>query len=114
MDRIETAERFGDVITADHKVLDEEQESSLPHKYAVIVQDMATQWIQRYPCKIKSAQETQRSRRKFLRPEEHPSSINTDNCLELVKVWEELNWNHERSTLADPKQMELLNELYYG
>ena len=75
------AERFGDMIAADHKVLNEEQESRLHHRYAVVVQDLATQSIQSYPCKSKSAQETLRSLRQFLRPEENPRSIYTDNSL---------------------------------
>ena len=54
----------------------------------------------------------QRSLRQCLRPEENPRSISTDNCLELVKVWEELTWNHERATTADPEQMELHIELH--
>ena len=40
------AEKFGDLITADHKVLNEESESRNNHRYAVVVQDLATQWIQ--------------------------------------------------------------------
>ena len=39
------AERCGDVRTADHKVLVEEQASRLYHKYAVVVQDLAMRWI---------------------------------------------------------------------
>ena len=39
------AEKFGDLITADHKVLDEGCESRDNHRYAVVVQDLATQWI---------------------------------------------------------------------
>ena len=45
------AENFGDLITADHKVLSEGCESRNNHRYAVVVQDLATQWIQAYPCK---------------------------------------------------------------
>ena len=52
-DRILIAENFGDTITADYKVLNENQESILHHKYAVVVQDLATQWIQSYPGKTK-------------------------------------------------------------
>ena len=52
------AEHFGDLITADHKVLSEESEPRNNHQYAV-VQDLATQWIQSYPCKTKISQETQ-------------------------------------------------------
>ena len=40
------AENFGDLITADQKVLSEGCESRDNHRYAVVVQDLATQWIQ--------------------------------------------------------------------
>ena len=43
------AENFGDFITADHKVLSDNCESRNNHRYAVVVQDLATQWIQAYP-----------------------------------------------------------------
>ena len=46
-------ENFGDLISADHKVLSEESESLNNHRYAVMVQDLATQWLQSYPCKTK-------------------------------------------------------------
>ena len=37
------AENFGDLITADHKVPSESCESRNNHRYAVVVQDLATQ-----------------------------------------------------------------------
>ena len=43
------AEHFGDLITADHRVFGEGCESRNNHRYAVVVQDVATQWIQSYP-----------------------------------------------------------------
>ena len=49
------AENFGDLITADHKVLSEGCESRNNHRYAIVVQDLATQWIQSYPCKTKTS-----------------------------------------------------------
>ena len=52
----ERKEHFGDLITADHTVLGEESESRNNHRCAVVVQDLATQWIQSYPCKTKSSQ----------------------------------------------------------
>ena len=48
------AENFGGLITADHKVLSENCESRNNQRYAVVVQDLATQWIQAYPCKNKN------------------------------------------------------------
>ena len=66
--------------------------------YAVVVQDLATQWIQAYPCKNKTSQETQRSLQKFLEPERKPKVIYTDNTLEFGKACEDLSWNHCTST----------------
>ena len=72
---------FGDLITADHKVLSDNCESRNNHRYAVVVQDLATQWIQEYPCRNKTSQETQRSLQKFLEPERKPKVIYTDNLI---------------------------------
>ena len=63
-----------------------------------MVQDLATQWIQAYPCKNKTSQETQRSLQKFLEPERKPKVIYTDNSLEFGKACEDLSWNHCTST----------------
>ena len=80
------AVNFGDLIKADHKVLSDNCESRNNHRYAVVVQDLATQWIQAYPCKNKTSQETQRSLQKFLEPERKPQVIYTDNSLEFGKL----------------------------
>ena len=92
------AENFGGLITADHKVLSENCESRNNHRYAVVVQDLATQWIQSYPCKTKTSQETQKSLQKFLEPNRKPQVIYTDNSLEFGKACEDLSWNHCTST----------------
>ena len=91
------AVKFGDLITADHKVLSDNCESRNNHRYAIVVQDLATQWIQASPCKNKISQETQRSLQKFLEPDK-PKVIYTDNSLEFGKVCEDLSWNHCTST----------------
>ena len=70
------AANFGDLITADHKVLSDNCESRNNHRYAVVVQDLATQWIQSYPCKTKTSQETQKSLQKFLASTPHRSETN--------------------------------------
>ena len=48
------AEHFGDLTTADHKVLSDNCESRNNHRSAVVVQNLAAQWIQAYPCKNKN------------------------------------------------------------
>ena len=45
------ATHFGDLITADHKVLSDNCESRNNHRYAVGVQDLATQWIKHIRAK---------------------------------------------------------------
>ena len=52
-DTVPRAVNFGDLITADHKVLSDNCESRNNHRYAVVVQDLATQRTQSYPCKQK-------------------------------------------------------------
>ena len=93
------AENFGDLISADHKILSEGSESRNNHRYAEVVQRLATQWIQAYPCKTNTSQETQKSLMKFLEPTRKPKVIYTDNSLEFGKSCEELSWNHRTSTL---------------
>ena len=92
------AENFGDLITANHKVLSDNCESRNNHRYAIVVQDLATQWIQAYPCKTKTSQETQRSLQKFLEPDRKPKVIYSDNSLEFGKACEDLSWSHCTST----------------
>ena len=104
------AEKFGDLITADHKVLGDSCESRNNHRYAVVVQDLATQWIQAYPCKTKTSQETQRSLQKFLEPDRNPKVIYTDNSLEFGKACGDLSWNIARLHPTDRRLMGLLKE----
>ena len=83
------AENVGDLITADRKVLSEGCESRHNHRYAVVVQDLATQWLQSCPCKTTTSQETQKNLMKFLEPTRKPKVINTDNSLDFGKSCEE-------------------------
>ena len=68
-------------FTADHKILNEVCESRNNHRYAVVVEDLATQWIQFDPCGNKTLQETEKCLRKFLEPNWKPKVIYTDNSL---------------------------------
>ena len=77
---IPRAATFGDLITADHTVLNEGSESRSNHRYVVVVQDLVSQWIQSYPCKYKNSQETEKSPRKFLEPSKK-QKLFSDNSL---------------------------------
>ena len=71
----EKREKFDDSITAEHIVLNEDGESRNKRRYAVVVQDLATEWIQSIPRTTKTSQETERSLRKFLKPSEKPKVV---------------------------------------
>ena len=90
------AGKFGDLIKADHKVLSDNCQSQNNHRHAVVVQDLATQWIQAYPFKTKTSQQTQRSMQNFLEPDGKPKVIY--NSLEYGEACEDLSWNHCTST----------------
>ena len=90
-----SAEKFGDSINSDHKILSEESESRNNHRYVVVVQDLATKWLQSYPCVTKTSQ---KSLMKFLEPTRKPKVIYTDGSLEFGKSCEELSFNHCAST----------------
>ena len=95
---IPRAEKFGDLKTADHKVLNEGSESRNNHRYAVVVQDLATHWIQSYQCKNTNSQETEKSLRKFLEPSQKAKVICTDNSLTSdfrhVNFWRRCRWRY--------------------
>ena len=59
------ATTFGDTITADHKVLREENESRLQHRYAVLVQELPLNGDKSCPCRTGTAQDTMRSLQRF-------------------------------------------------
>ena len=63
-----------------------------------MVQDLATQWIQSYPCKTKTSQETKELAYKFLEPNRKPEVFCTDISLEFGNVCENLSWNPCAST----------------
>ena len=104
------SENFGDLTIADHKFLSENCESRNSHRYAIVVQDLATQWIQAYPCKTKTSQETQRSLQKFLEPDRKPKVIYIDNSWNLAKPVKISPGIIARLHHTDQKRMGLLRE----
>ena len=93
------ADNFGDLITADHKVLSDNCEPRNNHRYAVVVQDLATRWIQAYPCKKQNfTRKPREACKSSWNPRGNQKVIYTDNSLEFGKACEDLSWNHCTST----------------
>ena len=89
-------EKYGDLTTAEHKVLNEGRESRKNHRHAVVVHVLATQWN---PCQTKTSQETEKNLRTFLQPSQKPKVIHMCNSLEFGKYCEASSWNHPTTTL---------------
>ena len=99
------AEKFGDLITADHKVLCENCESRSNHRYAVVVQDLATHGSHQIRAKHKLHRKPREACKSSWNPTGNPKVIYTDNSLEFGNVCEDPRLHH-----TDQKQMGLLKE----
>ena len=103
------SEKCGDLTTAEHKVLNEGRESRNNHRYAVVVQVLATQWN---PCQTKISQETEKNSRKFPEPSQKPKVIYANDSLEFASLVNNYHGIIERLHLLTQKQTELQNELF--
>ena len=103
-DHILRAEKFGDLITADHQILNEEGESRNNQRYAVILQGLATQWIQSYRCKTKT----------FFDANASPKVIYNENSMELAKLVKVSSGIILRQHPIDLRQTASQNEKHAG
>ena len=81
---IPRAEKFGDLMTADHKVVNEGSASRNNHWNAVVVQDLTTQWK---PCQTKTSQETEKDVRKFT---ETVAGAKSYSYVQILSIWQVL------------------------
>ena len=80
---------FGGARTANHNVLNEENESRLQHRCAVVVQIFSLIEVKATPYEKKKAeQETMKSFQKHVPPDQKPG-IHTDNSLAFIRACED-------------------------
>ena len=95
---ITEAEKFGDLITADHKVLNEgrwiSEQSPIRCRGARSCHSLDSV----FSVPNKTSQETEKSLRKFLEPSQKPKAICTHNSSEFGTSGEEFSWNRRTST----------------
>ena len=83
------AANFGDLITGDHKVLSDNCESRNNHRYAIVEQDLATQWIQAFSCKTKLHKKPREACKSSWNPRGNQKSFTLTipwNSAKLVKI----------------------------
>ena len=95
------AEKFGDLIAAEHEVLNERGESRDNHLYAVVVPLNGFSLVR---VKTKTSHETERSLLKFLEPSHRPKGVYADNSMEFRRACEVLSWITALQHLIYPRQ----------
>ena len=95
--------KFADAITADHAILNEDDEDRDGDQIACIIQDRATSWCEGYPCKSKTTAETEQCLIQFLGPQAKCEYAYTDNSGELKAALSELKIPHDTSTPHRPQ-----------
>ena len=106
IDQVFGAKKFADIVSAEQKILNEDKESRLHHRYAVVVRDLFADWIQTYPTQSKTAHDTKKSFQRFLPLDPKTGTLYTENSLKFVKACDELAWSHDISTPYRPESNE--------
>ena len=96
------AENFGDLITADHKVLSEGCESRNNHWYAVVVQDMATRMDSTMPVQNKNFSWNRKEVTKVLGADEETES---HLLCQFPRIWQSLWRPIQESLYVDITQI---------
>ena len=95
---VRAAEKFGDLITADHKVVYEGRQSRKKSPVCSRGTRSCHTMDSIFPVQNKNFSGNQKELTKFLEPSEKPKVIYTDNSLQFGKSCEDLSWNHCTST----------------
>lgn len=102
-DALLPAMKFGDRITADHAVMNDDNKSAEDEALnACVIQDGFSNWLQSYPCKTKGAADTLRSFQKFLGPDVLAKHVYTDNSKEFAAALQQLCVCHDTCTPYTP------------
>ena len=94
---------FADAITADHAILNEDDQSRSQDRVALVIQDRFTNWLQAYASKTKNAHDTLKGFQKFLGPQTKAKHAYTDGSKEFEKALDEYEISHDTSTPHRPQ-----------
>ena len=97
-DGLPTPLKFGDLITADLEILNEDDSRRESDRVALIVLDRFSRWLQGYACKGKTSSECEKFLKRFVGPQCKPEHVYSDCSKELKKACEDLEWPHDKST----------------
>ena len=97
-DSLPIPQKFGDAVTCDHKILNEDQEDRENDRNIFVILDRFTQFIQAYAAPTKSAVETMKAFQNFFEPGQKPLHTYSDNSKEIKLACDQLGYSHDTST----------------
>ena len=97
-DDLPIPQKFGDAITCDHKILNEDQEDAEEQHNIFVILDRYSQFLQAYAAKQKSTEETKKAFQRYFEPNQEPEHVYSDNSKEIKKACDELGYTHDTST----------------
>ena len=87
--------KFGDALTADHAIVNEDDRERDRDKVALVILDKFSRWLQSFPCPNKSAKETIKAFQQFLGPQLKAKHVFSDNSGELIQAMDEMMISHD-------------------
>ena len=102
-DKLDEPKNFLDQITADHKILNDEDAAREKDKVAMIIQDRFTSWIKAWPLKQTTAKLAKLCLKRFSGPYLQIKYAYSDGSTELYKAFKDLNISHDPSTAHGPQ-----------
>ena len=97
-DGLELPQKFGKIITADHKVSSDEHESRMQHRYALVLSRISCRNGVRVIQKRKRFSDRTKVPQGFVLPSVKPGGTYTDNAPDFLRACENLVRNHDTST----------------
>jgi hypothetical protein len=97
-DSLPDPKEFGDVLTADHGFIGDENEDEEEDRTFCGIQDGATAWLQGYPAESKDSEKTEEAFRRFLGPNVKAKYVYTDNASEFEKSLKKMGILHDPSS----------------
>ena len=102
-DSMPEPQAFCDSITADHKILNDDDQSRSRDQITLVVQDRYSSWLQGYASETKNTNDTKKGLTQFSGPLTKIKHAYTDNSKELDKACDELEIPHDTSTPHRPQ-----------
>ena len=90
MDGIAPSTKYGDLITADHKILNVEHESTCGHENAPTFKRISRIGFQIHPMKTEETSETMSCLQRVLPPSQKHERIYTENSKEFMRACQDL------------------------